>query len=146
MAEDLSLLEVYKLVNVRSSGAAARSAPWARVTMAIEGVESAHEATGGGPVEAVMEAIKSLVAKPQLALKDYELSAVSGGRLPAGKGELTVQEDGLESRGQGRHTDVVLASALALVERPQSAGLSKAVVCPEVRSSWVQQKRVRTHE
>jgi 2-isopropylmalate synthase len=114
VTEDLSLHEVYTLGNVEFKGGSEVS-PWARVTVAIEGKETTREATGDGPVEAVMEAIKSIVEKPQLSLKDYELSAVSGGADAQGKVNLTVEEAGLESRGQGRHTDVVMASALAFV-------------------------------
>ncbi|MFT3927184.1 MAG: 2-isopropylmalate synthase [Myxococcales bacterium] len=114
VAEDLSLDETYRLVNVEFKGGS-ETAPWARVTIAVEGVETSREATGDGPVEAVMEAIKGIADKPELSLKDYELSAVSGGADAQGKVNLTVEEAGLESRGQGRHTDVVLASALAFV-------------------------------
>ncbi len=114
VAEDLSLNEVYKLTRVEFKGGTELS-PWARVSVTINGVEKTHESTGDGPVEAVMEAIKTLSGKLALKLKDYELSAVSGGADAQGKVSLTIEEAGLESRGQGRHTDVVLASALAFV-------------------------------
>jgi 2-isopropylmalate synthase len=78
-------------------------------------VEKSAEAGGDGPVEAVIEAIKALVDKPLLKLVDYELSAVSGGADAQGRVTLTTEENGIVSRGQGRHTDVVVASALAVI-------------------------------
>ena len=73
------------------------------------------ECGGDGPVEAVIEAIKTLTDKPTLRLKDYDLEAVSGGADAQGKVTLSIEEGDLKSRGQGRHTDVVVASALAFV-------------------------------
>jgi 2-isopropylmalate synthase len=114
VAEDLSLQEVYKLVDVEFRGGS-EVEPWARVFVEINGVEARGEAHGDGPVEAVMEAIKTLANKPNLRLTEFELSAVSGGTDAQGRVNLTIEEDGLTSRGQGRHTDVVVASALAFV-------------------------------
>jgi 2-isopropylmalate synthase len=83
--------------------------------MEIDGAERGTEARGDGPVEALIEAVKQLVEKPELKLRDYELSALSSGADAQGKVSLTIEENGIVSRGQGRHTDVVYASALAFV-------------------------------
>jgi 2-isopropylmalate synthase len=114
VAEDFSLREVYRLVDVEFRGGS-EIAPWARVFMAIDGVEKSAESTGDGPVEAVIEAVKTITDKPNLRLRDYDLEAVSGGADAQGKVTLSIEEGGLKSRGQGRHTDVVVASALAFV-------------------------------
>jgi 2-isopropylmalate synthase len=114
VAEDFSLKEVFRLVDVEFRGGS-ETAPWARVYLEVDGVERNAEAGGDGPVEAVVEAIKMLVDKPSLRLKDYELEAVSGGADAQGKVTLSIEDSGLKSRGQGRHTDVVVASALAFV-------------------------------
>ena len=90
-------------------------APWARVFMEVAGVEKTAEHTGDGPVEAVIEAIKQLTDKPLLKLRDFDLEAISGGADAQAKVTLSIEEGGLKSRGQGRHTDVVMASALAFV-------------------------------
>jgi 2-isopropylmalate synthase len=114
VADDFSLKEVYKLVDVEFRGGS-EVEPWARVFLEVEGVERSSESSGDGPVEALIEAIKLIADKPELKLRDYELSALSSGADAQGKVSLSIEENGVASRGQGRHTDVVLASALAVV-------------------------------
>ncbi|MDB4990213.1 MAG: 2-isopropylmalate synthase [Myxococcaceae bacterium] len=114
VAEDFSLKEVYRLVDVEFRGGS-EIEPWARVFLEVDGVERSAESSGDGPVEAVIEAIKLLADKPALRLRDYNLEAVSGGADAQGKVALSIEEEGVQSRGQGRHTDVVVASALAFV-------------------------------
>jgi 2-isopropylmalate synthase len=114
VAEDFSLREVYRLVDVEFRGGS-EVAPWARVFLEIDGVEQSAETNGDGPVEAVVEAIKLIAGRPSVRLKDYELDAVSGGADAQGRVTLSIEEGGMKSRGQGRHTDVVVASALAFV-------------------------------
>jgi 2-isopropylmalate synthase len=114
VAEDLSLKEVYKLVDVEFRGGS-EAEPWARVFLEVDGVERSAESTGDGPVEALIEAIKLITDKPELKLCDYELSALSSGADAQGKVNLSIEENGMTSRGQGRHTDVVVASALSFV-------------------------------
>ena len=114
VAEDFSLQEVYRLVDVEFRGGS-EVAPWARVFLEVGGIEKSAESTGDGPVEAVIEAIKTITDKPLLRLKDFDLEAISGGADAQGKVTLSIEEGGLKSRGQGRHTDVVVASALAFV-------------------------------
>lgn len=114
VAEDFSLKEVYRLIDVEFKGGS-EVQPWARVFLEIDGVERSAESTGDGPVEALIEAIKVMTGKTELRLKDYELSALSSGADAQGKVNLSIEEHGVVSRGQGRHTDVVVASALAFV-------------------------------
>jgi 2-isopropylmalate synthase len=114
VAEDFSLKEVYKLVDVEFKGGSEVS-PFARVFLEVEGKERSAEHHGDGPVEAIISAIKEIADKPNVRLKDFELSALSGGADAQGKVSLTIEENGISSRGQGRHTDVVVASALAFV-------------------------------
>jgi 2-isopropylmalate synthase len=114
VAEDFSLKEVYRLVDVEFRGGS-EVVPWARVFLEIDGVEQSAETNGDGPVEAVIEAIKQIAGRPSVRLRDYEVDAVSGGADAQGKVTLSIEESGMKSRGQGRHTDVVVASALAFV-------------------------------
>jgi 2-isopropylmalate synthase len=114
VAEDFSLKEVYRMVDVEFRGGS-EVAPWARVFLEVDGVEQSAETNGDGPVEAVIEAIKLIIGRPSVRLRDYELDAVSGGADAQGRVTLSIEESGMKSRGQGRHTDVVVASALAFV-------------------------------
>jgi len=114
VAEDFSLREVYKLIDVEFKGGS-EVEPFARVFLEVDGTEKTAEQSGDGPVEAIISAIKQITDKPSLTLRDYELSAVSSGEDAQGKVSLTIEENGMASRGQGRHTDVVVASALAFV-------------------------------
>jgi len=114
VAEDFSLKEVYRMVDVEFRGGS-EVVPWARVFLEVDGVEQSAETNGDGPVEAVIEAIKLIIARPSVRLRDYELDAVSGGADAQGRVTLSIEESGMKSRGQGRHTDVVVASALAFV-------------------------------
>lgn len=114
VAEDLSLTETYRLIDVEFKGGS-EAEPWARVFMEVQGVERSQESTGDGPVNAAIEAIKQLTGKQAVRLQDYELSAVSGGSDAQGRVSLSIIEEGVTSRGQGRHTDVVVASAEAFV-------------------------------
>jgi 2-isopropylmalate synthase len=124
VAEDFSLKEVYKLVDVEFNGGS-EVQPWARVFLEVDGVEKKAEAHGDGPVEALIEAIKVILDKPNLKLCDYELSALSKGADAQGKVNLGIEDAGSTSRGQGRHTDVVVASALAFVNALNQAAYQK---------------------
>jgi 2-isopropylmalate synthase len=114
VAEDFSLKEVYRIIDVEFNGGS-EVQPWARVFLEVDGVEKKSEAHGDGPVEALIEAIKQILDKPNLKLVDYELSALSKGADAQGKVNLGIEDNGVTARGQGRHTDVVVASALAFV-------------------------------
>jgi 2-isopropylmalate synthase len=114
VADDFSLKEVYRLIDVEFKGGS-EAQPFARVFLEVDGVEKNAEHTGDGPVEALISAIRQITDKPNVRLEQYELSAVSGGADAQGKVTLSIEEDGVVSRGQGRHTDVVVASALAFV-------------------------------
>jgi 2-isopropylmalate synthase len=124
VAEDFSLKEVYKLIDVEFNGGS-EVQPWARVFLEVDGVEKKAEAHGDGPVEALIEAIKLILDKPHLKLKDYELSALSSGADAQGKVNLSVEDAGSNARGQGRHTDVVVASALAFVNALNQAAYQR---------------------
>jgi len=71
-------------------------------------------ATGDGPVDAVYSAIQRITGVT-VKLKDYQLRAVTGGRDAQGEVNIEVEYDGQTVRGRAHSTDIVEASANALV-------------------------------
>ncbi|MGM0577810.1 MAG: 2-isopropylmalate synthase [Myxococcota bacterium] len=89
--------------------------PRAAVTVRIGDETAAAEAGGDGPVNAAIEAIKKATRQEDVELEGYTLTAVTGGSDAQGRVHVLIRKDGLTSRGQGTHTDVVVASARAFV-------------------------------
>ena len=78
------------------------------------GEERVAEASGDGMVDACYKAIYKL-AGVQPALERYSVKAITGGTDALGEVSVPGVLDGMTVAGQGAHTDIVMASALALV-------------------------------
>jgi len=103
----------YQLVylNVTSSSMAV---PHATVKLSIDGEEVLGHGTGDGMVDACYKAISDLTGQhPQL--ERYVVKAITGGTDAQGEVSCLVSEDGQTVTGQGSHTDIIQASALAYV-------------------------------
>ncbi len=101
----------YELVylNVTSSSMAV---PHATVKLRIDGEEVLGHGTGDGMVDACYKAISDLTGQhPQL--ERYVVKAITGGTDAQGEVSCLVREDGWTVTGQGSHTDIIQASALA---------------------------------
>jgi 2-isopropylmalate synthase len=72
-------------------------------------------ATGDGPVDAVYSAIQR-IAGITVRLHDYRLKAITGGKDAQGEVIIEVEHDGKRIRGRGVSTDIIEASAMALVD------------------------------
>src|SRR5437773_3415622 len=105
--------ERYQLVylNVTSSSMAV---PHATVKLRIDGEERLDHATGDGMVDACYKAIKK-IAGAELQLERYGVNAITGGTDAQGEVSCLVRENGVAVSGQGAHTDIIMASALAFV-------------------------------
>ena len=69
---------------------------------------------GDGMVDACYRAISDLTGcHPQL--ERYAVKAITGGTDAQGEVTCLVSEDGMRVTGQGSHTDIIQASALAYV-------------------------------
>ena len=88
--------------------------PHATVKLKIDGEEKLDHATGDGMVDACYKAIKKL-AGVELQLERYGVNAITGGTDAQGEVSCLVRENGVAVTGQGAHTDVIMASALAFV-------------------------------
>lgn len=88
--------------------------PTARVTLTIGGVEKTGEATRGGPVDAVFQAIESVVnSGAQLLL--YSVNAITTGTDAQGDVTTRLSLDNRIAQGSGADTDIVIASAKSYI-------------------------------
>ncbi len=91
-----------------------RDAPVAAIELEIEG--KLHKATGegDGPVDAAFKAINSLV-EPNGKLLLYAVNAITAGTDAQGEVTVRLQDAGRIVNGQGKDTDIIVASAKALI-------------------------------
>ncbi len=103
----------YELVylNVTSSSMAV---PHATVKLRIDGREVVGHGAGDGMVDACFKAISDLTGTHP-ALERYAVKAITGGTDALGEVTCLVRADGVSVTGQGSHTDIIQASALAYV-------------------------------
>src|SRR6266850_98674 len=103
----------YELVylNVTSSSMAV---PHATVKLRIDGEEVLGHGTGDGMVDACYKVISDLTGQHP-TLQRYAVKAITGGTDAQGEVSCLVREDGQVVTGQGSHTDIIQASALAYV-------------------------------
>jgi 2-isopropylmalate synthase len=106
-AEHFELIDV----NVQSS---TKSTPHAHVLMRVEGKEHQAEATGDGVVDATYKAILK-IAQLRPVLERYSVKAITGGTDALGEVSCLLRDEGMTVAGHGAHSDIVVASALALV-------------------------------
>ncbi len=105
--------EHFELVDL-NVGSSANSTPHAAVTMRVAGEERRADATGDGMVDATYKAIYKIAAINPV-LERYAVKAITGGTDALGEVSCLLRENGMTVAGQGAHSDIVMASALALV-------------------------------
>lgn len=88
--------------------------PVAVVELDIEGKVHKATAEGDGPVDAVFKAIKSLV-EPNGILLLYAVNAITAGTDAQGEVTVRLQDGDRIVNGQGSDTDIIVASAKALI-------------------------------
>jgi 2-isopropylmalate synthase len=103
----------YELLDLEVSSASG-SLPHAQVALRVDGDEKRAEAVGDGMVDACYKAIYKIVGI-QPALERYAVKAITGGTDALGEVSCLVRENGMTVAGAGAHSDIVMASALALV-------------------------------
>jgi 2-isopropylmalate synthase len=105
--------EWFELVDLRVT-AASGAAPQAEVTMRVQGESRAAQSTGDGVVDASYKAILK-IAGIRPVLERYAVKSITGGTDALGEVSCLVRHDDMTVSGQGAHSDIVMASALALV-------------------------------
>jgi len=111
--EQVEETERVRLVSLHAASGTG-DAPVAAVELEIEG--ETHKATGegDGPVDAAFKAINSLV-EPNGKLLLYSVNAITSGTDAQGEVTVRLQDGGHIVNGQGADTDIVVASAKALI-------------------------------
>jgi len=86
----------------------------ATMTLEVDGVHHTREASGDGPVDAIFNAIKSIVPH-EARLPLYQVHAVTEGTDAQAEVSVRLEEDGKMVTGRGADTDTMVASARAYV-------------------------------
>jgi 2-isopropylmalate synthase len=100
---------LYLNVNSSSNGI-----PAATVKMRVDGEEKMDYASGDGVVDACYKVITKIVGS-QSQLVRYSVNAITGGTDAQGEVSCLIEDDGVRVSGQGSHTDIIMASALAYI-------------------------------
>jgi 2-isopropylmalate synthase len=89
--------------------------PMATVTLEINGEEFTHTASGNGPVDCSLKAVKELVHH-KFRLEEYLVQAVTKGIDDLGKVHVQIENQGKNYFGFSGNTDVITASVEALLD------------------------------
>src|SRR3954463_11427600 len=101
--------------------ASSSRAPLAKVRVRMPGGELAEGSfTGDGPVDAFFSAINVAVGR-EARLKEYHVSAVTGGRDALGEVTVLLELDGRPASGVGVSTDILEASGKAYLRALSNA-------------------------
>jgi len=98
-------------LNVNSSS---NAIPSATVKMRVEGQECADHATGDGVVDACYKVIAKITGSRSKLVR-YSVKAITGGADAQGEVSCLIEDGGIRVSGQGAHTDIIMASALAYI-------------------------------
>ena len=113
MSEDVLMPahEHFKLVSFKFHCETGET-PHAEITLSISGTERQAQADGGGPVDAALKAIESVVGS-NCELLLYSVNAITTGTDAQGEVTVRLARGGRIVNGQGADTDIIVASAKA---------------------------------
>jgi 2-isopropylmalate synthase len=111
--ESVRVPDRYELsyLNVTSSS---EDVPQATVRVRVDGEERVEHATGDGMVDACYKAIAKATGT-HCKLERYAVKAITGGTDAQGEVSCLVHDEQYSATGQGAHTDIIMASALAFL-------------------------------
>ena len=87
----------------------------ASIGLDIAGEKFEACASGNGPVDAAITAIKQIIRRTML-VKEFLIQAINKGSNDVGKVHMTVEHDGQSYYGFSANTDIVAASAEAFID------------------------------
>lgn len=96
-----------------TSGVGVRSV--ASMGLAICGEKFEAAASGNGPVDAAIKALKKIIDR-QMSLKEFTIQAISRGSDDVGKVHMQVEYDNQVYYGFGANTDIIAASVEAYID------------------------------
>ena len=102
----LEYLQVTTGVNLRSV---------ASIGLRIAGELFEAAATGNGPVDAAISALKQII-KREMTLREFTIQAISKGSDDVGKVHMQVEYNGVNYYGFGANTDIISASVEAYID------------------------------
>ena len=89
--------------------------PVASIGLNIAGELFEAAATGNGPVDAAIKALKQIIRR-QMSLKEFTIQAISKGSDDVGKVHMQVEHEGQVYYGFGANTDIIAASVEAYID------------------------------
>jgi 2-isopropylmalate synthase len=111
--EALRVPDRFELVELNVTSSSTRL-PHAALRLRVDGTERCDEGDGDGMVDACYKVISKMTGiSPKL--ERYAVKAITGGTDALGEVSCLINEDGLTATGQGAHTDIIQASALAFL-------------------------------
>ena len=122
-SELFTIEQKYKMLSVNFSGGTNVN-PSATIEMEVDGKYYKEEGSGDGPVDAVYDAIRK-VLPDEVSISRFSISAITGGSDAQGEVTVYIEENGLESVGRAAKTDIVIASAEALINALNRLSLKK---------------------
>jgi len=108
-----SVNEHIKLVSLRVCSETGET-PEACITLSVNGEEKRLCASGGGPVDASLKAIESVI-QSGTELQLYSVNNITSGTDSQGEVTVRLEKAGRIVNGQGADTDIVIASAKAYI-------------------------------
>ena len=84
------------------------------VKLRVDAAEVTDHASGDGVVDACYKVITKITGS-QSHLVRYTVNAITGGADAQGEVSCVIEDDGIRVSGQGAHTDIIMASALAYI-------------------------------
>jgi len=100
---------LYMNVNSSSDGI-----PSATEKMRIDDGQVTDHASGDGVVDACYKVITKITGSGSQLVR-YSVNAITGGTDAQGEVSCVLEDDGVRVSGQGAHTDIIMASALAYI-------------------------------
>lgn len=111
--EVLRIPERYKLVSINVTSGS-ETIPTATVQLEIDGKVIKDAGFGDGPVDAAYNTIAKITRTKSKLLR-FSINAISKGTDAQGGVTVNLEEGGKTAIGQGAHTDIIVASAMAYI-------------------------------
>lgn len=126
---EMAVSEQIKLVSLKVCSETGET-PHAIVTMTCDGKECTGESDGGGPVDAALKAIDSIV-KSETEMLLYSVNSITSGTDSQGEVTVRLEKAGRIVNGQGADIDIVIASAKAFINAVNKMLLSEERFKPQ---------------